>query len=263
MPVEKFDLKPLLVLPTYNNASTLERVLREVFDHIPAGMRVVVVNDGSTDRTAELLQRFPEAVVIDLGENRGKGEALCTGFHYARVNGYTHVVTMDTDGQHFASDIPKFLEVLQTNPLAIWLGDRQLLTSMVPNVPQSSVFGCRFSNFWVWLETGQWLPDTQSGFRCYPVAGSPFSSLKAKRYDFEIEILAHSAWAGFPLRSLPIGVHYPPPAQRVSHFHPLRDNARLTWTHTRLCTHRILDLLRLKPFFQKGGVGAGRPRREV
>ncbi|MCA2961827.1 MAG: glycosyltransferase family 2 protein [Silvanigrellales bacterium] len=261
--MEKSVLKPLVVLPTYNNAATLEVVLNDVIRYAPPGMRIVVVNDGSTDATANVLLRFADVVVIDLGENRGKGEALVAGFHYARVNGYSHVITMDTDGQHFASDIPFFIDALRKEPKAVWLGDRQLLSAPVPNAPSSSIFGCRFSNFWVRLETGFWLPDTQTGFRCYPVLGSPFSSLRAKRYDFEIEILAHSAWAGFPLRSIPIGVHYPPRGQRVSHFHPWHDNLRLTWTHTRLCTRRILDILHIRPFLQKWGSDARRERRGI
>lgn len=265
MPVEKSTLKPLVVLPTYNNAHSLGSVLEDVFRHLPPGTRVVVVNDGSTDATADVLRSFAEVVTIEFGENRGKGEALCAGFHYARVNGYTHVISMDTDGQHFGADLPAFLDALEVDPKAVWLGDRQLLTKAVPNAPGSSVFGCRFSNFWVWLETGRWLPDTQTGFRAYPVSGSPFSSLRAKRYDFEIEILAHSAWAGYPLRSLPIGVHYPPPHERVSHFDPWLDNARLTWTHTRLCTWRLLDTLHLRPLLRPllrtWGRGSKRERR--
>lgn len=217
--------------------------------HGPAARaRVVVVNDGSTDATASVLAAMPDVVVVDHGVNRGKGEALVTGFAYARTTGYTHVVTLDTDGQHRPEDLGTFLSAIAAAPGTLWLGDRGLLAEDgVENAPGSSVFGCRFSNFWVALETGLRLTDTQTGYRAYPVAGIPRDGLTARRYDFEIEIIVRAAWMGTPVGMVPIAVIYPPRRERVSHFHPWRDNARLTRLHTRLCCERILSLLGLGP----------------
>ncbi len=238
-PVAAPPVRPLVCLPTFNNAVTLADVLRGALSH---GARVLVVNDGSNDDTLEVARAFPGAVLLDHGENRGKGEAILSGFHYARVNGFTHVITMDTDGQHHAADLPRFFAAIEGEPDAVWLGDRGLLEGKVPHAPGSSVFGCRFSNFWVRLETGLALPDTQTGFRAYPLRDAPIPSLTRKRYDFEIEILVRFAWAGVPVRSLSIAVTYPPRHERVSHFDPWRDNALLSLLHTRLCVERLLSI---------------------
>jgi glycosyltransferase involved in cell wall biosynthesis len=213
--------------------------------------RVVVVNDGCTDATPAVLAAFPEVVVVDHGVNRGKGEALVTGFAYARATGYSHVITIDTDGQHAPSDLGAFLSAIARAPRTLWLGDRGLLSRRsVENAPGSSVFGCRFSNFWVRLETGLALTDTQTGYRAYPVDGLPQGPLAARRYDFEIEIIVRAAWMGTPVAMVPISVHYPPRAERISHFHPWGDNARLTRLHTRLCTERIFTVLGLGRLFR-------------
>lgn len=213
-----------------------------------ARARVVVVNDGSTDGTAAELAAIPEVVVVDHGVNRGKGEALVTGFAYALATGYTHVVTIDTDGQHAPEDLGAFLSAIEERPGTLWLGDRGLLSPRgVENAPGSSVFGCRFSNFWVRLETGLRLTDTQTGYRAYPVEALPHGASAARRYDFEVEIIVRAAWMGTPVGMVPISVFYPPREERVSHFHPWRDNVRLTRLHTRLCCERILSFVGLGP----------------
>jgi glycosyltransferase involved in cell wall biosynthesis len=238
--LEKLFSKPLIVLPTYNNAGTLAGMLADVLRFAP-DTSVLVVNDGSTDATAEILKRFPSMKIAGWAHNRGKGAALLAGFLFAQQNGFSHVVTMDTDGQHFAADLPRFFEAIVEDPLAVWLGDRGLLSRAVPNAPGSSLFGCRFSNFWIRMETGLRLSDTQTGYRSYPVAALLISKLRSKRFDFEIEILVRNAWSGAPIKSLPISVLYQTGKERVSHFHLWHDNFRLTVLHTRLCILRILQ----------------------
>ncbi len=226
----------LVLLPTYNNDGTLARVIREVRSVAPS---ILVVNDGSTDRTADILADQSGISVLQLMPNQGKGAALMAGFCWARDQGFRTVVTFDTDGQHLATDLPSMIAAARKNPEAIVIGDRRLDNQL--NVPGSSRFGRAFSDFWVWIETGQRLTDTQSGFRAYPVRLLPLSKLARRRYDFEIEVLVRSLWQGIRACHIPIGVVYP--KDRVSHFHPWQDNFRLTILHTKLCTVRFFSLI--------------------
>jgi uncharacterized protein (DUF2062 family) len=112
---------------------------------------------------------------------------------------------------------------------------------MAPDrTPGASRFGRAFSNFWVRLECGQRPEDTQSGFRLYPVAFLRSRRFFTRRYTFEIEVLVRAAWAGLPLRSVPVSVYYPPGAARISHFHQVWDNLRLTGLHTALIVRSLL-----------------------
>jgi hypothetical protein len=108
---------------------------------------------------------------------------------------------------------------------AVVIGARQMVQDTVPG---ASHFGRAFSNFWVRLECGADLPDTQSGFRLYPVAMLHFFSWSRRRYDFEVEVLVRACWAGVRLTSVDVSVHYPPPHERISHFHKGLDNLRLS-----------------------------------
>jgi glycosyltransferase involved in cell wall biosynthesis len=244
------DVRLLIALPTYKNEKTLgniiksiENVMAHTRQEVLQSARVLVVHDGDCSLTREVLSDFPEVVVVEHGENRGKGEALRTAFHYAEVNGYSHVLSMDTDGQHLASDLETLVLFCLSHPRSLVLGDRGLWQKNRAEVPAASVKGNAFSNFWVWLETGFRLPDTQTGLRVYPVTLLPWRQTRCRRFDFEIEILARSAWVGVELRSVPVSVHYPKPHERVSHFHLWKDNLRLTSLHTKLCCARLHSYL--------------------
>jgi predicted LPLAT superfamily acyltransferase len=236
----------LLVLPTYNNAGSLKKVVLEASQN---AIDILIVNDGSTDGTLTLLKEVTtnqaRVHVVHHDINLGKGAAILTGFRYAQNNGYTHIITMDTDGQHSPADIPLFMEATKQFQKCILIGDRQLDLSSSPHIPRSSKFGRKFSDFWVKLETGTTVVDTQSGFRCYPLAQTQWRSLSTVNYDFEIEILVRSVWAGAQAHSLPISVVYPPRELRVSHFKPFLDNFRLSMLHTKL----VCLSLFLRPFF--------------
>jgi glycosyltransferase involved in cell wall biosynthesis len=146
---EKFDtLKTCVIIPTYNNASTLARVIEEV---IVFSKHVIVVNDGSTDNSIAILQRFPVVQLISYEKNKGKGWALRQAFSYAYKQGYQSAITIDSDGQHFASDLPAFIEKLETLPRSLIIGARNMNQSSVPG---GSSFGHKFSNFWFRAETG-------------------------------------------------------------------------------------------------------------
>jgi uncharacterized protein (DUF2062 family) len=155
----------------------------------------------------------------------------------ARNSGYEAILTLDADGQHDPADAGLLLAVATSSWPGIVIGARRMETL---NVPRSSLFGRDFSNFWVRLECGQTLPDTQSGYRLYPLAFLEKSRFLTRRYTFEIEVLVRGSWAGLPLLSTPVAVYYPPGAERVSHFHKFKDNLRLSGLHTLLVARSLL-----------------------
>ena len=226
-------MKVLVVIPLYNHADTVRRVAEEC---LALGHEVLVVDDGSSDGGAATLAGLPVRLLTHSG-NRGKGAAIMTAAAAAQRLGFSHIVTIDADGQHAASDIARFLPLLQQEPMAIVVGTRDFT---VANVPGASKFGRNFSNFWLRLQTGQILGDTQSGFRAYPVAVLLGLPLSQTRYAFEVEVLVRAAWAGVPLRAVDISVYYPPAAERVSHFRGFMDNFRLTLLNTHLTLRSIL-----------------------
>lgn len=214
-----------VLIPTYNNARTLQDVIESVLKHTS---RIVVVNDGSTDETKNILEKFPAIHVVSLPENKGKGNALRTGFSAAVEKGYERVITIDSDGQHFAEDIPFFFEKLRENPDALIVGARNMNADSIPG---KSSFGYRVSNFWFRFETGIALPDTQSGFRLYPVRQLQGLNFFTTKYEFEIEVLVRAAWSGIPVVSVPIRVFYAQGKDRVTHFRPFTDFTRVGLLH--------------------------------
>ena len=225
-------------MPTYNNAKTLAPLLDDLQKF---GAYIIVVNDGSTDETQEILDRFTGIHSISYLPNKGKGIALRRGFRAAVNQGYQYAISIDSDGQHFARDIPAFLDCLEKNPGALIVGARNMNQSSVPG---KSSFGHRFSNFWFRVETGIRLPDTQSGFRLYPVRRLQSMSFITRRFEFEIEVLVISAWEGIPVISVPVSVYYAPPGERVSHFRPFADFTRISILNTFLV---LISFLYIKP----------------
>lgn len=225
------ELKVSVIIPTYNNAATIAGVIRNVQQYTT---NIIVVNDGSTDATKQLLATIPEINTINYEPNRGKGWALRTGFKKAIELGYEFALTIDSDGQHFASDLPVFIKKLQEEGPALIMGARNMSTA--ENVPGKSSFGNKFSNFWYKVETGITLPDTQTGYRLYPL--QPISKMKffTRKYEFEIEVIVRLAWAGVKVVSAPITVYYPPAGERISHFRPFRDFTRISGVNTVLVT---------------------------
>jgi predicted LPLAT superfamily acyltransferase len=243
----------LVVIPTYNNADTLGSVIASVQKQTD---NILVVNDGSTDATPSVIAQYPTIQSLTLAKNSGKGEALLQAFLWAREKGYEYVVAMDADGQHLAEDLPTIAAAIEANRGAIVIGARDFGT-VSGDVPGSSKFGRAFSDFWVRIESGVSVFDTQSGFRAYPVARIPIEKMTVRRYDFEIEILVRSLWEGIPALSVPIHVFYPDREKRVSHFLPFKDNARLSMLHTRLVLMRLLHILTGKAHSSQGRRGPG------
>ncbi|HLU51881.1 MAG TPA: DUF2062 domain-containing protein [Flavobacteriaceae bacterium] len=235
---EKIEkLRICVIVPTYNNCKTLGRVLEGI---LAQTTHVIVVNDGSTDATAEILSQYPQIQILHLPQNRGKGNALKTGFAKARELGYDYAITIDSDGQHFPEDISRFVvNIAEATQPVLLIGSRDMNQE---GVPKNSSFGNRFSNFWFWFETGIWLQDTQSGYRAYPLHRLP-NKLYTRKFEFEIEIIVRSAWKGVLVKNIPIQVLYDP-QERVSHFRPMRDFTRISILNTVLV---IISLFYIKP----------------
>ena len=212
----------VVVIPTYNNAGTLGDVLDSV---LAFGLPVVVVNDGSTDGTADVLSRYPCITPIHFSTNKGKGIALRAGLKAATEKGFRYAITIDSDGQHYADDIPVFLSAIEEYPDSLLIGERNLASD---NMPGKNTFANRFSNFWFRLETGIKLGDTQSGYRLYPLRKLEGMRFFTSKYEFELEVIVQAAWKGVRVANIPVKVYYPPEGERVSHFRPLRDFTRIS-----------------------------------
>ncbi len=243
--------KICVLVPTYNNAGTLGDVLRNVLAYTS---HVIVVNDGATDHTAQVLAEFPQVNVLSYQPNRGKGIALRRGFKYAMAHGYDYVITIDADGQHFASDLPVFFDKVREKPRAILIGARNLQQE---NMPGKNTFANKFSNFWFYVETGLKGPDTQSGYRLYPLHAMKKMWFTCTKYEFEIEVLVKSSWRGIKIEWVPVQVYYPPAGERVSHFRPFRDFSRISVLNTVLVTIAFLYIHPrnfIRFIFSKGGL---------
>lgn len=236
------QFKVCVIIPTYNNHKTLKRVLDSVLQYTS---NVIVVNDGSTDSTAQILEAYSHLVQIHHSKNIGKGKALRNAFKKALELDYDYAITIDSDGQHFASDIPSFIAALETDADVLLIGSRNMTQE---NVPKKSSFGNKFSNFWFWFETGNKLEDTQSGFRLYPLKRIP-EHYFTNKFEFEIEVIVRSAWKDIPVKNIPVQVLYDP-EERVSHFRPFKDFTRISILNTVLVT---VALFYVKPrdFFRK------------
>ena len=223
-----------IVIPTFNHGGQIRGVVEKA---LWFGFPVIVVDDGSTDATASVLASIPGLTVIRHKENLGKGASLLTGFaEAARLADWA--ITIDADGQHDPEDIPSLIEAIPEGQRPLVIGKRSGMEQ--ENVPWTSLWGRRFSNFWVWASCGRWFSDSQSGFRAYPLPEILQFRSRARRYQFEVEILVLAVWSGLPLLEVPVSVRYGPGEERVSHFKPWMDFWRNTRTFSRLIATRIL-----------------------
>jgi glycosyltransferase involved in cell wall biosynthesis len=227
-------LKYCVIIPTYNNELSLLAVIQDVRKYTDA---IIIVNDGSTDNTEAILASVSGLTIVSYEKNQGKGKALREGFKKAIELGYTHAITIDSDGQHKGSDLPGFFKAIEEDPQALFIGSRNMNQS---NVPGTSSFGNNFSNFWFKFETGIDAPDTQSGFRSYPIHLYKNIHFYTKKYEFEIEVIVRSAWKDIPIKFVPIDVYYPPQEERISHFRKIPDFTRISILNTFLVTLAIL-----------------------
>ena len=226
----------LVLIPSYNPGPKLIETVRGALDRWSP---VWVVVDGSTDQSVHHLSALcatePALRVLVLAENRGKGAAVLYGLRQARSRGYTHALTMDSDGQHPADLIPVFMQASQSAPRAMVLG----LPVFDSSAPSLRVKGRKICNWWVNLET-LWagIGDSLFGFRVYPIdalIGVMNRQLWMRRFDFDAEAVVRLCWRGVNPINLAAPVRYFRPDEGgVSHFHYWRDNVLLTWMHARL-----------------------------
>jgi glycosyltransferase involved in cell wall biosynthesis len=232
------ELKCCVLVPTFNNAGTLGRVLDGILKFT---QQIIVINDGSTDNTSAILEGFTLLTVITVVQNTGKGNALRKGFDAARNLGFRYAISIDSDGQHNPDDLPRFLSKIESEPDTLIVGTRNMLQE---GIPGKSSFGNTFSNFWFAVETGIRLPDTQSGFRLYPLEKLADLRFYTSKFEFEIEVLVRAAWRGISIKPIPVEVHYEPSGQRISHFRPFRDFTRISMLNTLLV---LLALFYFRP----------------
>jgi glycosyltransferase involved in cell wall biosynthesis len=216
-----------VVIPTYNNDLTLATVIDSVLNQVSV---VVVVNDGSTDNTENVLSQYKNRIeIVSYAKNRGKGYALKQGFARAEEMNCKYVITLDSDGQHFAEEITLFVDACEKYPEALIIGNRNLKQD---SIPSKNVFANKFSNFWFAVQTGIKLSDTQTGYRLYPLERMKHFRPFTSRYEAELEMLVRSAWRGIKLVSIPIGVYYASEKERVTHFRPEIDFFRISLLNT-------------------------------
>jgi 1-acyl-sn-glycerol-3-phosphate acyltransferase len=219
-----------VVIPTYNNVGTIRDVVERTCEQC---QDVIVVDDGSTDGTTEVLRQLPNITLVSYAHNQGKGEALKRGFQKALQLGFAYAITLDADGQHYPEDIALFLDANRQHPGCLIVGSRQQLQHVERSAGSS--FANKFSNFWFWVQTGRRLEDTQTGYRLYPLKKLYGLSLLTSRYEAELELMVFASWHGVELVSIPIRVYYPAPSERVSHFRPAMDFTRISVLNTVLC----------------------------
>ncbi|MDR1922330.1 MAG: glycosyltransferase family 2 protein [Candidatus Adiutrix sp.] len=228
--------KALAVIPVFNHGATLRAVAEGTLAVHP---RLLVVDDGSDEPAAPLLAGLP-LTVLRHQTNRGKGAAITTAAAYALEAGFTHIITLDADGQHDPAQLPDFLARMALTPRAFIVGARDFAGA--GDVPFSSRFGRGFSEFWMFIQTTRRVSDMQSGYRAYPLAALTRLKVRDRHYSFEIEVLVKAAWGGFEIAEIPVRVHYPKRSERVSHFRSFRDNFRITILNTRLTVRALIPV---------------------
>lgn len=232
-------LRVRLCIPTYNNPQSIGDVIADTLEQVQ--LPILIVDDGSDEPICDVLKQHPRfqeinaafeqgrLEILRLASNEGKGRAIQAAFRVSIESGYTHLCTMDGDGQHYPREIMKLVSLAKKHPWSLIIGSRKFHGE---HIPGSSKFGRKFSNFWVAYQTGLAISDSQSGFRLYPLFQLQNAKFFTKRYEFEIEVLIRAIWKGIAIREVEIDVFYPEPSARVSHFNKLWDNVRISILNT-------------------------------
>jgi glycosyltransferase involved in cell wall biosynthesis len=237
--------KPCVLIPVYNHEHAIATVVDGVLAH---KLPCILIDDGSSPACAQVLD---DLVATHVGQvtlvrhvvNGGKGAAVLSGFQQAAKDGYTHALQIDADGQHSTADIPKFLQLAETNPTAVISG----YPVYDESVPKARLYGRYLTHVWVWINTLSFqIRDSMCGFRVYPIA--PVLALAArtnigKRMNFDTDILVRLYWDGLRVLNLPTRVSYP--LDGVSHFRVWLDNVLITRMHTVLFFGMLVRIPRL------------------
>jgi glycosyltransferase involved in cell wall biosynthesis len=211
------------IVPAYEAAPWIDDVVRSLLRDLEGIAAVIVVDDGSHDDTAALA-RAAGADVVSHPHNLGKGCALRTGLLRARTIGCEVALSVDADGQHPSQSAREVLEA-SDDPEALVLGVRDLERAGCPKPSQRTN---RIANFWITHLSGRLFVDTQCGLRRYPVERTLALATSAHGYAYESEMLLRAVGAGMTIVEQPIEVHYPPPAERLTHFKKVPDVTRIT-----------------------------------
>lgn len=233
-----------VVVPTFDNPRTISSVIKDIVTH--SDFPVLIIDDGSETPVENVLYSYEVREALEQGrvrvvrfeKNRGKGAALQFAIQDLISRGYTHMFTVDGDGQHLAREMSKLVTIAKRCPWDLVIGNRRLKSA---TVPQISKFGRKFSNFWVSYQTGSQIQDSQSGFRLYPLFPLQTMNFRTSKYDFEIEVLIRLMWRGVRVQEVEIDVVYQEGRDRISHFHKFWDNVRISFLNTMLV---IISLLR-------------------
>lgn len=237
-----------LVIPAYNEAATIATVVEKALPYVG---HLVVVNDGSTDATGDILAGLP-VTVLTHERNRGKAASLWHGLTHAISQGAARVLTLDGDDQHEPADIPLLLEAAERNPGRLIVGSRFHDPSVIPEGRRRSN---RVANFWIGWASGQPIEDSQSGFRVYPaelIRRARVGTDPSRSFVFESEIIIEAARLGFAYLPVPIRVSYRPGA-RASHFKPVMDIVQITRMVALRLWRRGFDPIALWRSLQRGG----------
>jgi len=223
----------ITIIPTYNNPLTIKNVAFDVISH---GYKLIIIDDGSSTIVESLFNEVEKENIIFLrhSENKGKGEAIITGVTKAKELGYTHVVSLDGDGQHLASQSKLLIEACSGDEIII--GARNF---EIDNIPNGSKFGRWFSNFWARWDTGQDITDSLSGFRIYPTSILSLP-IKTSRFDWEMEVIVRHADANRKIKEVVIECYYPTAEERVSHFRKFSDTMAIVWVHIQILPFKWL-----------------------
>jgi len=226
----------IVVVPTYNNPLSIKAVIADILNH---GYKVIVSDDGSDVPVASLYENTSTENIyfVRHESNQGKGEAIISAAKKAKELGYTHILSMDGDGQHLASQAPKLIEVIEDETIIIGARNFDL-----DNVPLGSKFGRWFSNMWACWDTGYTITDSLSGYRIYPVSIIDLP-IESHRFDWEMEVLVRHADAGKKIKEVVIECYYPLAEERVSHFRKFEDTVAIVWVHIQILPFKWLKWL--------------------
>lgn len=235
--------KTCIIIPTYNNASKINEVIDNVFNYCK---NIIVVNDGSTDNSENILNEYHNIHIITYPINKGKGYAIKKGFKKALELNFDYVITIDSDGQHNPANITDFINKNIESDNSLIIGSRNIVKG---KISKKSSFANNLSNFWFYVTTGIKLDDTQSGYRLYPINKMRHFNLLTRRYEFELEVMVKASWHHIPITSIPVEVIYPPENERISHYRPFVDFVRISLLNSwlvfiSLTFYRPLDFIR-------------------
>jgi len=232
--------KVIVIIPTYNNPETIRDVVNDVLNH---NYEVIVVDDGSDIAVKNLFSEEEQKKIcfVRHDENQGKGRAIISGTRKAKELGYSHILSMDGDGQHLASQAKHLIDVCSADEIIIGARNFDL-----EHVPFGSKFGRWFSNMWACWDTGYTIKDSLSGYRIYPVSILDLP-IKTKRFDWEMEVLVRHADAGKKIKEVDIECYYPIAEDRVSHFKKFEDTMAIVWVHVQILPFKWVKTI-IEPF---------------